>query len=83
MSAFSQKIITTVISAPKVIYNEAGLKISTKEGNCFDEKRNENMVYQMLILENEIGGLLSGMELFTDSEKIIFLVSYFLEPVVN
>ena len=70
MSAFSQKMVTTVISAPKVIYNEAGLKISTKEVNCFDEKRNENMVYQMLILENEtstIINLKAKQELYYDN----------------
>lgn len=51
-SMFSQKIVTTVISPAKVIYNESGLKISTKEVNCFDDRRNENMVYQLLIFEN-------------------------------
>jgi hypothetical protein len=70
MGAFSQKLITTVISPAKVIYNEAGVKISTKEVNCFDEKRNENMVYQMLILENETSAIINlkvKQELYYDN----------------
>jgi len=53
LTNYAQKIITTTLSAPKVIYNESGVKISSKEVNCFDAKRNENTVYQLLVFENE------------------------------
>ena len=70
MSAFSQKLITTVISPAKVIYNDGGITISAKEVNCFDPKRNENMVYQLLILENKsdaIINLKAKQELYYDN----------------
>ena len=52
-SLSAQKSIATNVSAPKVIYNEGGVKISTKEVNCINKLKNESINNLVLIVENQ------------------------------
>ena len=52
-SLSAQKSISTNVSTPKVIYNEGGVIISTKEVNCINKSKNESINNLVLIIENQ------------------------------
>ncbi len=52
MTAFSQKIISTPIGNPEILYNENGVSISSQLTECNNESRNESMTFKLLSITN-------------------------------
>lgn len=52
VTGFSQKMISTPVGTPEVLYNENGVTISAQMTECNNVDRNEIMTYKILTLTN-------------------------------
>ncbi len=51
-TSFAQKIISTPIGTPEILYNENGVSISAQLTTCNNESRNEIMTFKILSITN-------------------------------
>ncbi|NBN99395.1 MAG: hypothetical protein EBV19_09200 [Flavobacteriia bacterium] len=52
VNGFSQKMISTPVGSPEVLYDENGVTISAQMTECNNTDRNEIMTYKILTLMN-------------------------------
>jgi hypothetical protein len=51
-TSFGQKITSTAVGTPEMLYNENGVSISAQLTECKNESRNEIMTYKILSVTN-------------------------------
>jgi len=51
-TSFAQKIISTPMGTPEILYNENGVSISAQLTECNNESRNEIMTFKILSITN-------------------------------